>query len=322
MRALLAIALVAAAAAWSAPPEFSLRDTGGALHTPAEWRGHPLVVLFFVTTDCPVTNRYVPEMNRIREAYAARGVLFFAVQSDVTIPEPKVVGYARDFRYGYPLLLDPRQTLVRLAGATTTAQVAVLTAEAQLLYLGRIDNRVEDFGSERPAATESDLREALDAVLAGKPVPHPRTKSIGCAINRVADPEADALPPGDGKPAVVKVCTVCHGVGQIRKQRLDKADWSDTVAEMTDRGAQADEKEIDAIIDYLAAQFGTNAQVQMNTAPIPELKTVLGFTTDEAAAIVARRQQHGPFRDWRDVAQTPGADAAKVEAQKQRMAFQ
>jgi len=322
MRAVLAIALVTVAAAWCAPPEFSLRDTEGAVHTSAEWRGHPLVVLFFVTTDCPVTNSYVPEMNRIHDTYAASGVLFFAVQSDVTIPDADVVRYARDFRYRYPLLLDPRQTLVRLADATTTAQVAVLTAEAQLLYLGRIDNRVEDFGRARSAATGFDLREALDAALAGKPVPHPRTKSIGCAINRIADREAEDLPAGDGKQAVVKVCTVCHGVAQIRKERLDKIGWSDTVAEMTDRGAQADERDFDAIVDYLATQFGRNAKVQMNTAPIPELKTVLGFTTDEAAAIVARREQHGRFRDWHDVAQTPGADAGKVEAQKQRMAFQ
>jgi len=321
MRAILASALIAAAA-WCAPPQFTLRDTAGGTHTSAEWNGHPLVVLFFVTTDCPVTNSYVPEMNRIHDAYAPRGVLFFAVQSDVTIAEPDVVRYARDFHYGYPLLLDPRQTLVRLADATTTAQVAVLTAGAKLLYLGRIDNRVEDFGSARQAATEADLRAALDAALSGKPVPHPRTKSIGCAINRVADAEGEALPAGDGKQVVVKVCTACHGVGQIRKQRLDKIGWSDTVAEMTDRGAHVEEKDVDTIVDYLAAQFGRDAKVQMNSAPIPELKTVLGFTTDEAAAIVARREQHGPFRNWRDVAQTPGADAAKVEARQQRMAFQ
>jgi len=322
MRAILAMTLWAATAAWCAPLEFNLRDTAGVIHTAAEWHGHPLIVLFFVTSDCPVTNSYVPEMNRIHEEYAPRGVLFLAVQSDVTIPEADVVRYARDFHYGYPVLLDPRQTMVRLAGATITPQVAVLTPEPQLLYLGRIDNRVADFGSERLTATEADLREALDSALAGKPVPHPRTKSVGCAIHRAADPEEQDLPEGKGKQAVVKVCTVCHGLGQIRKQRLDKSEWSDTVAEMTDRGAEADDRDFDAIIDYLATQFGRAAKVQMNTAPIPELKTVLGFSTDEAEAIVAQRQQHGRFRDWQDVALTPGADAAKVEAKKQLMAFQ
>jgi len=172
------------AAGLAAVPAFQLRDTEGRLHTPAEWNGVKAILLFFVTTDCPVANSYVPEMNRIQEAYAPRGVRIFAVQSDTTIPDAEVARYARDYHYGFPLLLDPRQVLVRLANATITPQAAVLSAEGKVLYLGRIDNRVADFGKQRFEATEHDLREALDAVLAGKPVAHPFTKSIGCAINR------------------------------------------------------------------------------------------------------------------------------------------
>jgi hypothetical protein len=66
-----------------------------------------------------------------------------------------------------------------------TPEAAVLSPDGKVRYLGRIDNRVADFGKARPQATERDVRDALDAVLAGKPVPHPVTKSIGCAINRV-----------------------------------------------------------------------------------------------------------------------------------------
>jgi len=165
--------------------QFQLRDTAGGAHTPTEWHTHKAVVLFFVTTDCPVGNSYVPELNRIREAYAGRGVLLLGVQADVTVKDAEVAKYAADFRYSFPLLLDPRQVLVKQTGATITPQAAVLSPEGKLLYLGRIDNRVADFGKARPEATERDLRDALDAVLAGKPVPHPVTKSIGCAINRV-----------------------------------------------------------------------------------------------------------------------------------------
>lgn len=169
----------------AAAPQWRLRDTLGGIHTNAEWSAARAVLLFFVTTDCPVANSYVPEMNRIRDAYAARGVVVWAVQADTTTADPVVAKYAAEFRYGFPLLLDPRQVLVNLAGATVTPQAAVLTPEGKVLYLGRIDNRVEDFGKQRPQATQPDLREALDAVLAGKPVLHPHTKSIGCAINRV-----------------------------------------------------------------------------------------------------------------------------------------
>ena len=107
---------------------------------------------------------------------------FFAVQTDLSIPEADVLQYARDFRYAYPLLLDPRQVLVRYAGAAITPQVAIFGPDGKLLYLGRIDDRVADFGKQRPKATVLDLRNSLDAILAGRPVPHATTKSIGCAI--------------------------------------------------------------------------------------------------------------------------------------------
>ena len=75
--------------------------------------------------------------------------------------------------------------MVGPTGAGVIPQAAILSLEGKLLYLGRIDNRVEDFGKQRFEATQRDVRDALDAVLAGRPVPHPATKSIGCAISRV-----------------------------------------------------------------------------------------------------------------------------------------
>lgn len=178
-------AVISVALAGAGVPSYRLQDTQGAVHTSAEWQGKRAVVLFFVTTDCPVANSYVPEMNRIQQAYAGRGVAFFAVQAETSTPPAEVAKYAKEYGYTFPLLLDPAQTLVELAGATVTPQAAVLTSDGKVLYLGRIDNRVEDFGKKRPQATVADLRNALDAVLAGKPVTAAVTKSIGCAINRV-----------------------------------------------------------------------------------------------------------------------------------------
>ena len=169
---------------FSSVPQFQLRDTQGATHTAAEWAGRKAVLLYFVTVDCPVANSYVPEMNRLREAYAGRGVAFFAVQADPSVPEAGVVRYARDYRYSFPLLLDPAQTLVRHTNATVTPQAAVLSPEGKLLYLGPVDNRVEDFGKQRPRATESYVRQVLDAVLSGKAIGAANHKSIGCAIPR------------------------------------------------------------------------------------------------------------------------------------------
>jgi len=167
----------------SAPP-FQLRDTQGGTHTAAEWAGRKAVLLYFVTVDCPVGNSYVPEMNRLREAYAPKGVAFYAVQADPSVAEAEVVRYARDYRYSFPLLLDPAQALVRHVNATVTPQVAVVSADGKVLYLGPVDNRVEDFGKQRPQATESYVRQVLDAVLEGMPVRAAGHKAIGCAIPR------------------------------------------------------------------------------------------------------------------------------------------
>lgn len=169
----------------AAGADFRVVDTKQIVHTETEWTGAKAILLFFVELDCPVGNSYVPEMNRIATEYAGREVKTYAVHSDNTDTDAAVAKYASDYEYTFPLLLDHKQQLVELADASVTPEAVVLTPRGEVLYRGRIDNRVEDFGKQRPAATEHDLRDALDQVLAGKPVAHPKTKSVGCAITRL-----------------------------------------------------------------------------------------------------------------------------------------
>jgi hypothetical protein len=89
-----------------------------------------------------------------------------------------------EFAYRFPMLLDPSQILVRHTGATITPEALVMTPSGRVLYQGRIDNRIASLGVRRPEATEHDLRNALDDVLAGRPVARPRTTAYGCIISR------------------------------------------------------------------------------------------------------------------------------------------
>jgi peroxiredoxin len=162
--------------------QVTLRDTEGTVHDRAEWGHYRAIVVYFAMTDCPVSNGYVPELNRIHDAYAGRGALFLAVAVDPKLTPEAAAGYAREYGYRFPVLLDAHRTLARFTGATISSQVAVLSAVGRVLYLGRIDDRVEDFGVHRVHPRSTDLRDALDAVLAGRPVAHAVTKSIGCAI--------------------------------------------------------------------------------------------------------------------------------------------
>src|SRR5580658_6766863 len=145
-------------------PRFSLADTAGATHSDSEFKGAE-VVLYFITTDCPISNGYVPEMNRIAKDYASRGVRFYAVMTDTSVPVADVRKHVKDFAYTFPVLLDPTQILVKYTNADTNPEAAVISPRGGMTYLGRIDNKVAGFGTQRPEATEHDLRDAIRATL-------------------------------------------------------------------------------------------------------------------------------------------------------------
>src|SRR5512142_2084690 len=110
---------------------------------------------------------------------------------------------------------------------------------------------------------------------------------LACTASAGADdPEAKDLPGGEGKDAVVKVCLNCHGAGNFRQLRLNKDGWSDKVADMVDKGAQASDAETAAVIDYLTRNFGPDSKMNVNTAPFQELKAVLKLTAKETQALV------------------------------------
>ncbi len=144
--------------------------------------GTKAVVLLFIARDCPVSNSYAPEIKRIIARYMTQKVAFTLVYPDPDTSLAAARRHAKDYGYICPLLLDPAHRLVRRAGATVTPEAAVFAPSGKLLYRGRIDDLYLGFGQRRFAATRHDLRDALDAVLAGRPVPVPRTQAIGCFL--------------------------------------------------------------------------------------------------------------------------------------------
>lgn len=144
--------------------------------------GKKAVVLLFIARDCPVSNSYAPEIKRIVARYTPQKVAFYLVYPDPDTSLADARQHAKDYGYTCPLLLDPAHRLVRRAGATVTPEAAVFAPGGKLLYRGRIDDLYLGFGQRRFAAACHDLRDALDAVLAGRPVPTGRTQAIGCFI--------------------------------------------------------------------------------------------------------------------------------------------
>ena len=143
--------------------------------------GAKAVVFLFTATDCPISNRYAPEVRRVYEKFSAKGIQFYLVYPNPADKPDQIREHAQSFGYPAIPLRDPRQALVKRARVIVTPEAAVFV-HGDLVYHGRIDDRFVDLGVERPAPTVHDLDEALAAVLAGVPVPHPITQSVGCFI--------------------------------------------------------------------------------------------------------------------------------------------
>ena len=145
--------------------------------------------------------------------------------------------------------------------------------------------------------------------------------AAGLCVAIPDDEDAKALPDGAGKAEVVKFCTECHPPGNFRKTRHDKDEWTDSVADMVERGAKGTSAELATVVDYLTLNFGPNSKVNMNTAPLEEIKVQLGFSVPESQAVLEYRKQNGGFKEWRDVMKVSGVDKTKVEANKDKMGF-
>jgi thiol-disulfide isomerase/thioredoxin len=142
-------------------------------------QGKP-VVLLFVRTDCPISNRYVPLIKSISSKYAAK-VSFWLVYPDRSITAEKIQQYQRNYGYQLPALRDPHHALVAQAQVQITPEVAVFDANHRLLYHGRIDDLYQDFGRARPVATTHELDDAIQAALSGRKPPA-NAPAVGCFI--------------------------------------------------------------------------------------------------------------------------------------------
>jgi thiol-disulfide isomerase/thioredoxin len=139
-------------------------------------------VEFFISTDCPVANSYAPEIRRIQEEYQSKGVICRLVYPDPTLTAAEIETHLAEYELEMPYVIDTDHTLVKLAGATITPEVAVFDGKGELVYRGCIDNLYSQPGDRRREATERWLRNTLDSLLRGEKPAIDRTDAIGCII--------------------------------------------------------------------------------------------------------------------------------------------
>lgn len=141
------------------------------------------LVLLFIARQCPISNRYAPEIQRLARRFAPKGVSFYLVYPDREESADMIRAHAKEYGYDLPVLLDPDHALVRRAGVRVTPEAALLAPPGgALAYRGRIDDLYIALGKARTAPTTRDLEQAIEAVLAKNPVRTASTAAIGCSI--------------------------------------------------------------------------------------------------------------------------------------------
>ena len=140
------------------------------------------VVFVFARTDCPISNRYAPEVRRLHSQFSRKGVVFWLVYPESDLTPDAIRKHVKDYAYPCAALQDTTHRLVQFCRARVTPEAAVLTADGQLVYHGRIDDRYVAFGKWRPAPTRRDLEDAINAVLQGNPPPTSKP-AVGCTIS-------------------------------------------------------------------------------------------------------------------------------------------
>ena len=180
-RSLFAMTLFALAALPTTSQGFA-SDLEGRPFDPIHAAPGKVIVLIFVRTDCPISNRYAPTIQKLAAERMGRATLFLVYPSRKETAVA-IRRHVKEFGYTLAALRDPQHILVKQSGAQITPEAAVFNASGERVYHGRIDNLYEDFGHARRNATTHELADAIDAAVAGKSLSGKTTPAVGCYIS-------------------------------------------------------------------------------------------------------------------------------------------
>jgi len=169
-------------------------------------------VYVFLSTQCMVSKVYAPRLNTLARNYGKHGVALIGVFSNIQEGQAEVNAFAKSHAFTFPVIRDTDASLATKYGATLTPSAFVVSQSGQVVYAGRIDDN-----ADTTLVHHSDLADALDAVLAGKPVAHPKLAAFGCILRRPAAQIASSqiTYTHDIAPILARNCQTCHRTGQI-----------------------------------------------------------------------------------------------------------
>ena len=217
----------------AAAPDFCLPGIDGQNHCLKEYAASKILVLAFTCNHCPTAQLYEGRIKQLAEDYRARGVTLVAIEPNnpaaVRLDEMGYTDVGDSFEdmkvraayrhFNFPYLYDGEtQKVSRAYGPTATPHLFILDAERKLRYEGRVDNNPRE-----PLVSVRDARNALDALLTGKPVPVVKTPSVGCSTKWIYKEEGskEELAEIEGRPVSVKQASA-EGLKALRKNSTGK----------------------------------------------------------------------------------------------------
>ena len=191
-------------------------DLDGRLRRLGEQDGSKFVVVVFIATECPISNRYLPALNRLSARYGRQGVEFYGVISDRGVSRKEATRHRDDFKIKFPILFDNAGELRDSLEATHTPQAFLLELSGVELYSGLIDDQFVKIGKKKKAAKRRFLNDAIESAIAGKEVAYNRTRPIGCRLEDQPHDfgKSDVTFARDVAPLIHTNCVSCHQPGQ------------------------------------------------------------------------------------------------------------
>jgi peroxiredoxin len=243
------MALLAGAARPETPPSndkinkridnFTLKDTGGKPTALYDLKHRKAVVVVFLSFDCPVSNSYAPALAELAKTYGPQGVAFLAVNSSDEGDAAHFAKQAAGYKLSFPVLKDERHAAADAFKAETTPEAFVVDHNFVLRYRGRIDDGYYARLKKNNQTTRFDLKQALDDLLAGKPVAEPVTRAVGCPIQREKETKATGKVTyyRDVLPILQENCQQCHRPGEVGPFSLmtykQAVNWAADIKEYT-----------------------------------------------------------------------------------------
>ena len=217
--------------------DFALKDYRGREYKLSEFEKQPIVVVAFLGIECPLAKQYSVRLQELSKEYASKGVTFLGVDANSQDAPTEIASFVRRQGLEFPFLIDIGSKLAERLGATRTPEVVVLDQNRAVRYRGRIDDQFQ-IGVIRDKADRQELRNAVDALLAGNPVSVSETQPIGCLIGRPQSPTEK--PTVTWSKEIVRIfqnrCQECHRDGDIGPFALfdyeEAAGWADMIGEV------------------------------------------------------------------------------------------